>query len=63
MAEPIILTNCGNYEEDPHICDDVGETKGQCANCGAKWYEHNLGLLFGSDLEYARQIQALRGTK
>lgn len=25
---------CNYYEEDPYICDDVGEPKGQCLYCG-----------------------------
>lgn len=34
--------NCSHYVEDPAICDDVGEPKGQCANCGEKWYDHDM---------------------
>jgi len=26
--------------EDPYVCDDVGIPKGQCINCGYKYYEH-----------------------
>ncbi len=33
---------CSHYVEDPAICDDVGEPKGQCANCGEKWYDHDM---------------------
>lgn len=33
-------TNCKNYVEDPCVCDDFGEPKGQCMSCGYKWYEH-----------------------
>ena len=33
-------TSCTNYIEDPCICDSQGDPKGQCANCGWKWYDH-----------------------
>jgi hypothetical protein len=32
---------CSSYEEDPAICDDMGEPKGQCVHCGYKWFDHN----------------------
>jgi hypothetical protein len=41
----IIMTDCVEYWEDPFICDDVGEPKGQCGSCGHKWYEHELDAL------------------
>ena len=49
--------------EDPVICDDMGEPKGQCALCGCKYYEHNLSAFrYGSDdFNSAKQIQAERG--
>jgi hypothetical protein len=49
---------CSNYEEDPFICDMGGEPKGQCANCGEKWFHHDLNALPESDRESARLIQA-----
>ncbi len=33
-------TLCQDYVEDPAICDDLGEPKGQCVNCGYKEHEH-----------------------
>jgi hypothetical protein len=36
------ITDCTKYIEDFAVCDDIGEPKGQCINCGYKWYEHNL---------------------
>ena len=53
--------NCFWYTEDPAICDDIGEPKGQCAHCGAKWYEHDLRALPESERESARQLQQERG--
>ena len=61
--EKILLANCGEYIEDTNVCDDVGEPKGQCVNCGCKWFEHNLGLLFGDDYRSAKQMQEVRGTE
>jgi len=63
MREPIILTTCGKYLEDPAICDDMGEPKGQCAYCGCKYYEHPLSsFTYGSDdFNSAKQIQQERG--
>lgn len=63
MRDPIILTTCRKYMEDPVICDDMGEPKGQCALCGCKYYEHNLSAFrYGSDdFHSAKQIQAERG--
>lgn len=57
----IFLVRCDKYIEDPCICDSTGETKGQCVNCGAKWYEHNLSVLSGEDYDSAKQIQFERG--
>ncbi len=51
------FSDCKVYVEDPYICDDVGEPKGQCLTCGAKWYEHNLDVLSGDDKESAKDIQ------
>lgn len=31
---------CLAYREDVAVCDDVGEPKGQCFNCGFKEHEH-----------------------
>jgi hypothetical protein len=46
----ILLVNCPQYVEDQCVCDDDGEPKGQCAVCGAKWYEHPLWHFeYGSD--------------
>lgn len=36
---------CDNYVEDPCICDDIGEPKGQCV-CGYSVSEHVDLLLF-----------------
>jgi hypothetical protein len=60
--EPIILsTNCFWYNEDPAICDDIGEPKGQCVHCGAKWYEHDINALPLNERDSARAIQRERG--
>ncbi len=59
--EPITLTDCRTYHEDPCICDDLGEPKGQCAHCGAKWYEHDVQYLPEDERESARAIQLERG--
>ena len=49
---------CCSYEEDPHICYDFGEPKGQCL-CGWKWYEHELPSIPNkSDRESACRIKA-----
>lgn len=61
--DKIILVRCDEYKEDTCVCDSQGEPKGQCVNCGAKWYEHNLGLLFGDDRKSAERIQMECGTK
>ena len=39
---------CGKYFEDWTICYSDGEPKGQCANCGDKWFNHDP-LLFPED--------------
>lgn len=57
----ISLVNCKEYIENPFVCDDVGEPKGQCVHCGAKWYEHNLDALPEDEKESAKQIQKERG--
>jgi len=54
---------CFWYEEDSAICDDIGETKGQCVYCGAKWYEHDIRALPLCERESAKQIQLERGIK
>jgi hypothetical protein len=41
---------CQEYLEDPAICDDMGEPKGQCANCGDKWYNHSISDTPEADL-------------
>jgi len=53
----IMMTDCGCYVEDPYICDDLGEPKGQCQMCGSKWYEHTLDVLPLKEQESAKQIQ------
>lgn len=53
----IMMTDCKEYWEDPFICDDVGEPKGQCSNCGHKWYEHELNVMPASDRTSALEIQ------
>lgn len=55
--DKIILTDCKNYIEDWTVCDDMGEPKGQCSNCGAKWYEHSIEFLSGADKESAVILQ------
>ncbi len=57
----ISLSHCLLYVEDPYVCDDLGEPKGQCAHCGAKWFEHDLLALPESEKESARAIQRVRG--
>ena len=55
------MSDCRNYVEDPAICYDDGEPKGQCLNCGAKWYEHTDDALPESErvgVEETRQYQA-----
>lgn len=52
-----MMTDCGEYLEDPYICDYMGEPKGQCANCGYKWYEHELDALPECDRTSALEIQ------
>lgn len=42
--------DCSAYVEDMAVCDDTGEPKGQCLNCGGKWHEHRLEVL-----KHARQ--------
>lgn len=49
-----------NYIEDPAICDDMGESKGQCC-CGAKWYEHRIESLPDDEKESAEAVQKYRG--
>lgn len=48
---------CRNYIEDQCVCYDFGEPKGQCANCGYKWYDHKLESLPEEDRESAARIQ------
>ena len=52
------LTNCNSYVEDPNIYFSCGEPKGQCLNCGDKWYNHKLETLSENEREGARRIQA-----
>ena len=59
--EKIILTNCTNYKESVAVCYGDGEPKGQCDNCGYKWFEHDLIYLKGDDFRSAKQIQRERG--
>ena len=48
---------CKKYEEDSCITYDDGEPKGQCANCGDKWYEHDLEALPEHEREGALEIR------
>ena len=54
---PLELVDCSVYVEDQCVCDDMGEPKGQCSNCGAKWYEHKLEVLPLEERESAAQLQ------
>ena len=36
----IIQNPCEQYVEDEAIAYSDGSPKGQCRNCGSKWYEH-----------------------
>jgi len=38
-------STCTEYIEDPFVCHDGGEPKGQCLNCGDKWFNHELEVL------------------
>lgn len=60
-ARPVQIVDCQEFAEDLCVCDDVGEPKGQCANCGAKYYEHNCLILSGDALIGALAIQTERG--
>lgn len=52
------LVDCSNYVEDPCICDSCGEPKGQCARCGAKWFEHRPDAISDiDDRKSAEEIQ------
>lgn len=53
----VMMTDCQDYIEDPCICYDFGEPKGQCRNCGYAWYEHDVSVLPEEYQEQARQIQ------
>jgi len=61
FMDPITISNCFWYDEDQFVCDDIGEPKGQCAHCGAKWYEHNINALSLDERDSAKQIQRERG--
>ncbi len=61
MSAPISITPCTKYLEDPNICDDVGEPKGQCLNCGAKWFEHDVQVLPDDDKDSAMEMQERLG--
>jgi hypothetical protein len=41
----LAAADCAAYVEDGTVCDDMGEPKGQCANCGGKWYDHRIDVL------------------
>ena len=57
LRQRIAKFGCPQYAEDPYICDDTGEPKGQCGYCGGKWYEHALLAL----PEYEREgVEELR---
>ena len=51
------LVDCSTYLEDQCVCDDMGEPKGQCSNCGEKWYKHRLEALPPEERESAFQMQ------
>lgn len=53
------VPDCKAYVEDPCICDDLGEPKGQCI-CGDKWFNHNLSALPPEDRKSAKKIQSER---
>lgn len=63
MVEPINIVECLNYVEDPYVCygDEEASPKGQCINCGAKWYEHLIDALPENEKESAIAIQSERG--
>jgi hypothetical protein len=55
------IVSCKEFIDDPYITDDCGETKGQCVNCGAKWYEHDISVLSEWDKISADMIQKKEG--
>ena len=59
----MILSTCQNYIEDPCVCDDIGDPKGQCLLCGCKWWEHDVNFLPEEEKESARRIQAEKWAK
>jgi len=61
FMDKIHLIDCAEYHEDPYVCDSGGEPKGQCAICGAKWFEHVITALPLEEIESALKIQSERG--
>ena len=51
---------CDHYVQDPYVCDMGGEPKGQCGNCGYKWYEHDLDAIPDSEKASAAAIKSQR---
>ena len=51
---------CSSFLEDPFVCDDTGEPKGQCSHCGLKWYDHELNALPENERKSAEKIKAER---
>lgn len=49
--------DCKQYVEDPCICYGDGEPKGQCATCGAKWWDHELDALPHIDRQNYHEIR------
>lgn len=49
--------SCDIYTEDPYICDDTGEPKGQCVNCGDKWFNHATAILPENDKSRTNEIR------
>ncbi len=43
--KPFDLVDCSEFIEDQNVCFDFGEPKGQCLNCGSKWYQHNPNVI------------------
>jgi len=57
VKEPIQISSCSSYVEDFTVCFSDEEPKGQCANCGAKWFEHEISVLPESERQSALRIQ------
>jgi nucleoside 2-deoxyribosyltransferase len=55
-----MINDCNQYVEDPSVTCDFGEPKGQCGNCGDKWYNHRLETLPYDERESAAEHQGLQ---